>query len=191
MINLHTSRNDSLLGTLKFVSKTEDSQKYRALIPDGMINQDIKNSKAYKTYYDFATGKTTPKKAKKFKKGASPLKKLSPVLEEEPTKKSKRVKRPAKNSSTTPTTCVVIRDNLSVFVSKKKKALAKDDRGKGIELLSDVALIEAAQLKKVLKGCKKDTHRLYTSGSSKGADFDSEVPDESKLNLLTQVKELV
>ncbi|GKF44601.1 hypothetical protein Tco_0131153 [Tanacetum coccineum] len=61
-INLHTVRNDTLLGTLKFVSKTEDSQKYRALIPDGMVNQDIKDSTAYKTYYDFATGKVIPKK---------------------------------------------------------------------------------------------------------------------------------
>nr|GEZ09026.1 hypothetical protein [Tanacetum cinerariifolium] len=56
-INLHIIRDDSLLGTLKFVSKTEDSQKYCALIPDGMSNKDIKNSKAYKTYYDFAIGK--------------------------------------------------------------------------------------------------------------------------------------
>ncbi|GKE53987.1 hypothetical protein Tco_1489143 [Tanacetum coccineum] len=75
-INLHTIRDDSLLGTLKFVSKTEDYQKYRALIHDGMINQYIKDSKAYKTYYDFATGKDTPKKLRKFKKVASPSKKL-------------------------------------------------------------------------------------------------------------------
>ncbi|GKA27626.1 hypothetical protein Tco_0713794, partial [Tanacetum coccineum] len=32
-------------------------KKYGALIPDEMINQNIKDSKAYKTYYDFATGK--------------------------------------------------------------------------------------------------------------------------------------
>ncbi|GJY66804.1 hypothetical protein Tco_0469042 [Tanacetum coccineum] len=40
-INLHITRDDSLLGTLKFVSKTEDSQKYGALILEEMINQDI------------------------------------------------------------------------------------------------------------------------------------------------------
>ncbi|GKF39612.1 hypothetical protein Tco_0119673 [Tanacetum coccineum] len=62
-INLYTIRDDSLLGTLKFVSKTKDYQQYGALIPDDMINQDIKDSKAYKTYYDFATGKVPPKKA--------------------------------------------------------------------------------------------------------------------------------
>nr|GFC60826.1 hypothetical protein [Tanacetum cinerariifolium] len=55
MINLHTSRDDTLLGTLKFVSKTEDYHIYGAVIPDGMINDDIKLSKAYKTYLDYAT----------------------------------------------------------------------------------------------------------------------------------------
>ncbi|GJU89949.1 hypothetical protein Tco_1302372 [Tanacetum coccineum] len=61
-INLHTVRDDSLLGSLKYVSKTKDYQKYEALIPDGIINQDIKDSTAYKPYYDFATGKVAPKK---------------------------------------------------------------------------------------------------------------------------------
>ncbi|GKB50930.1 hypothetical protein Tco_0901683, partial [Tanacetum coccineum] len=72
------------------ISKTEDYQKYRALIPEEMINQDIKDSKAFKTYLAFATGKATPKKARKFKKVASHSKKLYPVLEEEPTKKPKQ-----------------------------------------------------------------------------------------------------
>nr|GEV71761.1 hypothetical protein [Tanacetum cinerariifolium] len=67
-INLHTVRDDTLLSTLKFVSKTKDYQKYGALIPDGMINDDIKLSTAYKTYLDYAIGKVPPKKARKFKK---------------------------------------------------------------------------------------------------------------------------
>nr|GEW29044.1 reverse transcriptase domain-containing protein [Tanacetum cinerariifolium] len=154
-INLHTICDDSLL--------------------------DIKDFKAFKTYYDFATEKATPKKARKFKKIASPTKKLSPILEEEPAKKSKRVKRPAKKSTTNPTAGVIIRDALGVSVSNKK-APAKDDRGKGIELLSDAALLEAAQLKKALKKSKQETHILYASSSSEGADLESEVPDESKGN---------
>ncbi|GKE87926.1 hypothetical protein Tco_1565401, partial [Tanacetum coccineum] len=112
MINLHTIRDDSLLGTLKFVSKTQDYQQYGALIPDDMINQDIKDSIAYKTYYDFATEKVPPRKARKYKKAASPSKKLSPVKDAEPVKKAKRVKRPDKKSTTVPTTSVVIRDTL-------------------------------------------------------------------------------
>ncbi|GKA29448.1 hypothetical protein Tco_0715693 [Tanacetum coccineum] len=141
-INLHIICDDSLLDTPKFVSKTQDYQMYGALIPEVMINQDIKDSKAYKTYLDFAIRKATPKKARKFKKVASPSKKLSPVLEEEPTEKPKQPKKPAKKSTTVPTTCVVIKDTPSVSVSKKK-ALAKVDRGKGMDLLSEAALLES------------------------------------------------
>ncbi|GKC67658.1 hypothetical protein Tco_1100256 [Tanacetum coccineum] len=172
-INLHT------FGTLKFVSKTEDYQKYEALILDGMINQGIKDSKAYQTYYDFTTGKATPKKERKFKKVALPSRQLSPILEAEPAKKHKRAKRPAKKFATVPTASIVIRDTLGVPVSKKK-APAKIDRGKGMDLLSDAALLEAAQLKEALKKSKLDSYMLHPSGSSEGADFESEVPDELK-----------
>nr|GEV17816.1 retrovirus-related Pol polyprotein from transposon TNT 1-94 [Tanacetum cinerariifolium] len=43
--------------TLKFVSKTKDYQKYGALTPDGMINQDIKDSKAYRLILTMLLGK--------------------------------------------------------------------------------------------------------------------------------------
>ncbi|GJZ15286.1 retrovirus-related pol polyprotein from transposon TNT 1-94 [Tanacetum coccineum] len=109
---------------------------YGALIPDGMINQDIKDSKAFKTYYDFATGKATPKKARKFKKVASPSKKLSHVLEEVPAKKGK-----------------------STF--------------------QDVALLEAAQLKKVLKKSKHDTHMGNSEDESDDVNDEDGNDDES------------
>ncbi|GJV38975.1 hypothetical protein Tco_1417415 [Tanacetum coccineum] len=179
MINLHTVRDDTLLGTLKFVSKTKDYHKYGALIPDEMINQDIKDSKAYKTYHDFATGKVAPKKARKFKKIASPLKKLSPVLEVEPVKKPKQAKKPAKKSTIVPTACVVIGDTPGVSVSKKK-ASAKGDRGKGMELLSNAALLKAAHVKEALHKTKKDSHMLHVIGSGDGVGFQPKVPDESE-----------
>nr|GFA70289.1 hypothetical protein [Tanacetum cinerariifolium] len=147
-INLHTVHDDTLLGTLKFVSKIEDYQKYGALIPNGMINDDIKLSAAYKTYLDYATGKVPPKKARKFKKHASPKLKTVPTSPKEPTRKGKRVKRPAKKATTAPTTGVVIKDTLD------------------------------AQLKKKLRKNKQETHKLQASGSSEGANFESEVPDE-------------
>ncbi|GJX75866.1 hypothetical protein Tco_0322677 [Tanacetum coccineum] len=178
-INLYTIRDDSLLGTLKFVSKTQDYQQYGALIPDDMINQDIKDSKAYKTYYDFATRKVPPMKARKYKKVASPSRKLSPVKEAEHVKKAKRVKRPAKKSTTALTAGVVIRDTPGVSVSKKK-APAKADRSKGIEILSDVALSETAQLKEATKRSKKDFHISQESGSSDGTNFESGVLDEQQ-----------
>nr|GEU67756.1 integrase, catalytic region, zinc finger, CCHC-type, peptidase aspartic, catalytic [Tanacetum cinerariifolium] len=133
MINLHTARDDTLLGNLKFISKTEDYHKYGALIPD-----------------------ESPK---------------------EPTQKGKLVKKAAKKSTTAPTTDVVIRDTPDKSVSKKK-APAKTDRGKGIELLFDVALLEDAQLKENLRKSKKETYKLQASGSIEGADFESKVPDE-------------
>nr|GEW35877.1 hypothetical protein [Tanacetum cinerariifolium] len=92
---------------------------------------DIKDSEAYKTYYEFATGKVHPQKARKYKKVASPSRKLSLVKEAEPVKKAKRVKRPAKKSTIAPTASVVIKDTPGVFVSKKK-AYAKADRSKGV-----------------------------------------------------------
>ncbi|GJT35802.1 hypothetical protein Tco_0926221 [Tanacetum coccineum] len=138
-INLHTARDDRLLGALKFVSKIEDCQKYGALIPDGMINNDIKLSTAYKTYLDYATRKVPPKKARKFKKHASPKLKTVLASPKEPTQK----------------------DTPGKLVSKKKTP-GKTDRGKGIELLSNVALLEDAQLKKTLRKSKRETHKLLT-----------------------------
>ncbi|GJY66803.1 retrovirus-related pol polyprotein from transposon TNT 1-94 [Tanacetum coccineum] len=104
---------------------------------------------------------------------------MSHVLEEDPTKKPKQAKKPAKKSTTMQILGVVTRDTPSVFVLKKN-ALPKDDRSKGIDLLSDVALLEAAQLKKALKKCKKDSHMLHASGSSEEVGFEPKVPDESQ-----------
>nr|GEV72066.1 hypothetical protein [Tanacetum cinerariifolium] len=148
-INLHTIHDDSLLGTLKFVTKTEDCQNYGALIPDDMINQNVKDSKTYKTYYNFATGKVEPNKVRKFKKPASPRLKTIPSSPKEHTQKGKHVKRSTKKTSTTSTAGVVIKDT------------------------SDVSI------KKALKKSRRETHKLQASGSNEGADFESEVPDES------------
>ncbi|GKE63264.1 hypothetical protein Tco_1513631, partial [Tanacetum coccineum] len=152
-INLHTIRDDSLL--------------------------DIKNSSAYKTYYEFATRKVPPRKARKYKKVALPPRKLSPIKEAEPIKKAKRVKRPTKKSTTVPMAGLVLRDTPGVSVSKKK-APAKGDRSKGIEILSYVALSEAAQLKEATKRSKKDFHISQASGSGDGTNFKSGVPDEQQ-----------
>ncbi|GJR86938.1 hypothetical protein Tco_0210949 [Tanacetum coccineum] len=130
MINLHTVHDDTLLSTLKFISKIEDCQKYGVVIPNGMINDDIKLSKAYKTYLDYATRKVPPKKARKFKKPASPKLKTIPASPKEPTQKGKDT--PNKSLS-------------------KNKAPANIGRGKGVELLSNAALLKDTQMKKALK----------------------------------------
>ncbi|GKC27233.1 hypothetical protein Tco_1034527 [Tanacetum coccineum] len=136
-----------------FVSKSEDCQVYGALLPEVMTNQKMRNSSAYKTYLAYVTGAATPKKARKFKKPVSLSKKRTRVTVEE------KEPEPAK---------------------KVKKGPAKAKRSKGIDLLSEVALLEEAQLKKDLKRSKNETSIHQAGSSSEGADFESQVLDEPK-----------
>ncbi|GJW05686.1 hypothetical protein Tco_1568109, partial [Tanacetum coccineum] len=120
-INLHTARDDSLLGTLKYVSKTEEHQVYGALIPKEMLNEDILNSTAYKTYYAYANSAKEPKKARKFKKPSLPKLKTVPVSPKEPTKKPGKAKK-----------YVTLTKKIATKPKPtKKKTPIKADRGKG------------------------------------------------------------
>nr|GEV68857.1 hypothetical protein [Tanacetum cinerariifolium] len=160
---------------LSFTTSLPKSRQAR--LPEAMTSPEMRETKAYNTYLSYVARVTPPKKARKFKKHASPKLTTIPASPKEPTKKSKRVKRPAKKSTNAPTIGVVIRDTHSVSVSKKK-APAKADRGKAIELLLDAALLEDAQLKKALMKNRQETHKFQESGSSEETDFKSEVPDE-------------
>nr|GEY81417.1 hypothetical protein [Tanacetum cinerariifolium] len=62
----------------------------------------------------------------------------------------------------------------------KKKALVTTDRNKGIDLLSEAALFEEVQVKKVLKRSRRETTIHQAGASSDGAGFQPEVPDEPK-----------
>ncbi|GJT08921.1 hypothetical protein Tco_0843383, partial [Tanacetum coccineum] len=170
MINLHTARDDSLLGILKYVSKIEEHQVYGAMITKEMLNEDILNSTAYQTYYAYASGAKEPKKARKFKKPASPKLKIVLVSPKEPTK------NPAKGKKDVSQT----RKPASKPKPTKKKTPVKADRGKGLNVLSAVALSETAQLKEATKRSKKDFHISHASGSGDGIDFESGVPDEKQ-----------
>ncbi|GKA81661.1 hypothetical protein Tco_0788353 [Tanacetum coccineum] len=133
-----------------------------------------------------------PKKARKFKKVASPSRKLSPILEEEPVKKPKKAKKPAKKSTIVPTTSVVVRDTPGVFVSKKK-APTKGDRGKGMELLSDAALHKLLMSKQ--RRLSKKARRILTC-FMQVAQVIELVPNQRfsmshKIRQLVQMKELV
>ncbi|GKC13345.1 hypothetical protein Tco_1010127 [Tanacetum coccineum] len=74
---IHSIKNDSVLGRLKFVPKNEDSQVYGETIPDVKVSKEIMETKAYKTYLAFSTGAAVPKKARKGKKAAITPKKKS------------------------------------------------------------------------------------------------------------------
>ncbi|GJR36759.1 hypothetical protein Tco_1212443 [Tanacetum coccineum] len=132
----------------------------------------MKEGKAYKTYIGYATGGVPPKVARKFKK-ASPSKKESELVlgDEEPIKKGKRLKTPAKKSASKPATSIVIREH-PVETKSKRKEKDKVDvaHGKGIEMLSEVALSEKAQMKEVRKKSLKYFHMTYLSGSGTVAE---------------------
>ncbi|GJY38854.1 hypothetical protein Tco_0425218 [Tanacetum coccineum] len=160
---MHTSRNDYLINTLRFASAKETTQIYGAILPESLTSPKMKETKAFKTYLGYATGATPPKKARRFKKPASPQLTTVPVSPEEPTGKSKRVKRPAKKSTKAPARGVVIRETPEMKLSKKKEKVDVT-RGKEIELLSEVALTEDAQFKEVRRKSMRDFHKTYPSG---------------------------
>ncbi|GJX29120.1 hypothetical protein Tco_0237199 [Tanacetum coccineum] len=98
---------------------------------------EMKEIKAYKTYFGFATGATPPKKARKFKKPVSPKLTIVPVSNKEPTGKSKRVKRPAKKSTKAPARGVVIRETPKIPFSKKKEKGNDEDNSNNEQDSSD------------------------------------------------------
>ncbi|GKB70790.1 hypothetical protein Tco_0932202 [Tanacetum coccineum] len=120
-IGMHTSKDDYLINSLRFISSKESTQIYGAILPECLTSPVMKESKAYKTYLGYAT-------------------------DEEPIQKGKRVKRPAKKSTTKPAADVIIRE---AYVETKSK----------------IALTEEAQMKEVRKKSLRDFHKTHPSGS--------------------------
>ncbi|GJS78763.1 hypothetical protein Tco_0728644 [Tanacetum coccineum] len=166
---MHTTQDDCVLSTMRFVSKSEDFQVYRALLPKVMTNQKMRNSYVYNTYLAYATRAATPKKARKFKKHASPSKKrtLVTVEDEEP--------EPAKKVKRTLTTT-----GKSKGIDLLSDVAALEAAYKAIDLLSDVVALKAAQLKKAIKISKHDTSIHQAGGSGDGTGSKPGVPDEPK-----------
>ncbi|GJU98983.1 hypothetical protein Tco_1328254 [Tanacetum coccineum] len=136
---------------MRFIPKHEIVQNYGAILPDTLTNQAMKESEAYKTYYDFATGKVIPKpkyvrRSTREKTDQAP--KASP---------GKRLKATAK-----------------VAKSGKKKLPAQ-----GLETLSEIALSEADQMKLITKRSKTQFHSSHASGSgaNEGTGVSPGVPD--------------
>ncbi|GJW02879.1 hypothetical protein Tco_1561735 [Tanacetum coccineum] len=128
---MHTSKDDYLINSLRFVFAKESTQIYGAILPECLTSPAMKESKAYKTYLGYATGVVPPKMALKFKK-ASPSNKYSDLVpvDEEPVQKGKRIKRPVKKSTTKPAAGVVIRE--ASMETKSKKAHMKEVRMKSL-----------------------------------------------------------
>nr|GEW60089.1 hypothetical protein [Tanacetum cinerariifolium] len=62
-IGMHTSRDDYLINTLRFVSAKEETQIYGVVLPESLTNPEMKETQAYQTYLGYATLATPPKKA--------------------------------------------------------------------------------------------------------------------------------
>nr|GEU62953.1 hypothetical protein [Tanacetum cinerariifolium] len=160
---MHTFQDDSILGSLRFFSKTKEYQVYRALIPAWMTNRKMLNSTAYKTYLAFATGATTPKKARKFKKPASYSKKKTLVAVEEPAEK--------------PTKKFAARDSLLLFKSEillLKKAIKQSKQETNIHQESGSS--EGAGIELEVPNEQKGK----SSDTSEGIGLIPGVPDVSK-----------
>nr|GEY98111.1 hypothetical protein [Tanacetum cinerariifolium] len=118
-------------------------------------------SKAYKTYYAFASGEKTPKPMYVRKKADSDT---SPKQKPVQATKSTRLKTKAKMAK-----------------SNKKKQPAKKPKAKGLAVLSDVELTKAEQLKLATKRSKTQFDSSHASGSGDGVDTQSKIPDEQHL----------
>nr|GEZ80748.1 hypothetical protein [Tanacetum cinerariifolium] len=122
-----------------------------------VITADVpEESKAYKTYLAYAIGTVPPKVARKFKKASTSIKDSVPVsADEEHVQKGKRVKRSAKKSSTTPTTCIIREPPVETQTKRKEK------------------------MKEVRKKSLRDFHKSHPSGSeSWGNDKDESNNEE-------------
>ncbi|GKC75688.1 hypothetical protein Tco_1126462, partial [Tanacetum coccineum] len=127
---------------------------YGAILPQHLTNQDMLESKAYKTY---ATGEKTPKLKSTKKKADS---ESSPKMKPTQASKGKRIKTSAKG----------------VIPAKKKQSSTKSKR---LTVLSEVALIEAEQMKIALERSKIQTHSSHASdsGADEGTGITPWVPD--------------
>nr|GEX54085.1 copia protein [Tanacetum cinerariifolium] len=148
----YTQRDDHMFSTIKLVSKHQNTQQFRAMMPIELTNEEIRNSNAYKEYYAIATGAAPPK----------------PKASVQKTKSSS-------DTSITPPT-VAAGPRLTAFAKGKQAAEASKD--KSLYALSEVAMTEVQQLKLVSKRSLQQNHISQLSGS--GADEGTGDDDEGK-----------
>ncbi|GJY45721.1 hypothetical protein Tco_0434784 [Tanacetum coccineum] len=163
---MHTARDDSLLGTMRFVSRHEDAQIYGAILLKAMTNQAMLDFVAYKTYYEIALRAEPPKSKKPKTKSDSAISFKETPSKKKRTKAKKDVtsqKKPAPKPKPT-----------------KKKGPVEADRGKGLNVLSKVAIFEVTQLKEATKRSKKYFHISQASSSGDGTNFELGVLDKQQ-----------
>nr|GEZ67091.1 hypothetical protein [Tanacetum cinerariifolium] len=151
-VNWHYVRDDQMFTTIKLVSRHQMTQQFSVMLPVELTNEDIRNSEAYKEYYDIASGATPPK-----------------------TKASVRKTKSSFDTSITPPTVAGTR--LSTLA--KGKQPAKSCKAKGLTVLFEAEMTEAEQMKLATKRSLQQTHISQASGSGadKRTSIISGVPD--------------
>nr|GFA62992.1 hypothetical protein [Tanacetum cinerariifolium]GFA63000.1 hypothetical protein [Tanacetum cinerariifolium] len=118
-VNWHYVRDDFMFSTIKVVSRHQNTQQYGAILPIELTNEEIRNTKAYKEYYAYATREAAPKP-----------------------KASARRKRSGFDSSTTPPTAIAtprptVVVSLKLTATAKGKQPAKASKAKSLSALSE------------------------------------------------------
>nr|GFD07990.1 hypothetical protein [Tanacetum cinerariifolium] len=147
-----------MFNTIRVISRHQDTHVYSAILPAELTNQEILDSKAYKEYYNVASGAEPPKAKTNYKKKTDEFV-TSPKFKTASASKGTRLKSKVK----------VTKPNM-------KKKLAKKIKAKGLAVLSEVALSEVEQIKLATKKSKKDFHISHASGAGDGVDTQSKVP---------------
>ncbi|GJV22700.1 hypothetical protein Tco_1375395 [Tanacetum coccineum] len=150
--------------TIRVISKHQDTQIYDAILPQHLTNQAMLDSKAYKTYHAYATGEKISK-TKYVKNKAYP--ESSPKKKSAQASKGKRIKTSTK-----------------VAKPVKKKQPTTTSKDKGLNVISEVALSKAEQIKLATKRSLIQTHSSHASGSGadEGTDVIPGVPDVPTYN---------
>nr|GEV76382.1 hypothetical protein [Tanacetum cinerariifolium] len=150
---MYYPRDDHIFSTIKLVSRHQNTQQFGALLPIELINKEIRNSNAYKEYYEIATGAAPPK----------------------PKASVQRTRSSSDKTITPPTAAAGPR----LTTSQKGKQAAKASKAKSLSALFEVAMTEAQLLKLATKRSLQQTHISQASGSGadEGTGFILGVPD--------------
>nr|GFA06808.1 hypothetical protein [Tanacetum cinerariifolium] len=141
-VNWHYVRDDIILSTIKVVSRHQNTQQYGAVLPIELMNEEIRNSKAYKEYYACATGEAAPKP-----------------------KASARRKRSGLDTFVTPPTAITTPTTTGAIIPRLTAAAKGKQLAKSPSDPSELARTEAQQLKIVLRRSRQETHISQHGGS--------------------------
>nr|GFB85278.1 hypothetical protein [Tanacetum cinerariifolium] len=135
-VNWHYVKDDFMFSTIKVVSRHQNTQQYDVMLPIELTNEEIRNTKAYKEYYVYATAPKPKASARRKKSGSDSF--ITP---------------PTADATLRPTVATP-----KITAAAKGKQPAKAPKAKSLSSLLEVAMTEAKQLKLVLKGSRQQMH---------------------------------